>query len=68
MSRLECREVTENFKPLMRTASSACENVFGKAENKFVGGRYWGRPILLIIENGKLANMSLDLLVKDFPN
>jgi hypothetical protein len=41
--------------------------VFGKVENKFVGGRYWGRPILLIIESGKFTNMSLLLPVKDFP-
>jgi hypothetical protein len=44
-----------------------CENVFGKTENKFVGGRYYGKPILLVIENKKFANMSLFLLVKDFP-
>jgi hypothetical protein len=44
-----------------------CENVFRKVENKFVGRRYWGRPILLIIEDGKLTNMCLFLLVKDVP-
>jgi hypothetical protein len=44
-----------------------CESVFGKVEDKFVGGRCWGRPILLIIESGKFANMSLLLLVRDFP-
>jgi hypothetical protein len=44
-----------------------CENVFGKVENKFVGGRCWGRPLLLIIESGKFTTVSLLLLVTYFP-
>jgi hypothetical protein len=43
-----------------------CENMFGKIENKFLGGRCWGRKnsILLIIENGEITNMSIFVLVK----
>jgi hypothetical protein len=34
--RLECRSITEKFKHFMWTASSVCENIFGKNEDTFL--------------------------------
>jgi hypothetical protein len=70
IARLECRFITEKFKPFIRTVSSVCEKIFAKIKDTFLRVRSWGRQdfVLMIIKQAQLMNMNLSCLLQMFRN